>query len=120
MDRTARIRYYRQLMTIHRNDKPLMCTIFPRILGELAMKWYDSLPMDFVNSWVQLTKQFSAQFITSSWDTKDIGALFSMKEKQEENLHEYAHIYCKTMNEIESYNPEIAMAPFKIGLLKQN
>ena len=52
-----------QRMAVHSKDEALMCKVFPSNLGLMAMRWFDGLRTNFINSFKELTQDFGSRFI---------------------------------------------------------
>ena len=46
---------FNQRMAVHSKDEALMCKIFPSSLGPVAMRWFNGLRADSINSFKELT-----------------------------------------------------------------
>ena len=46
---------FNQRMVVHSKDEALMCKIFPSSLGPVAMRWFNGLRADSINSFKELT-----------------------------------------------------------------
>ena len=46
---------FNQRMAIHSKDEALMCKVFPFSLGPVAMRWFDSLRTNSIDSFKELT-----------------------------------------------------------------
>ena len=46
---------FNQKMAVHTRDEALMCRIFPSSLGPMAIRWFDSLQPNSIDSFKQLT-----------------------------------------------------------------
>ena len=68
-DRTNLVEHesqFNQRMTIHFNNEALMCKVFLSSLGPVAMRWFDGLRVDSIDSFKRLTRTFGSHFITCS------------------------------------------------------
>ena len=54
-DPVEHVSHFNQRMAVHSRDKAWMCKVFPSSLGPVAMKWFDSLKADSINSFMELT-----------------------------------------------------------------
>jgi len=54
-DPIEHVSHFNQRMTVHSRDEALMCKVFPSSLGPVAMRWFDSLKADSINSFKELT-----------------------------------------------------------------
>ena len=57
---------FNQRMAVHSKDEVLMCKVFPSSLGPVAMRWFDGLKVNSINSFNKLTQAFGSRFITCS------------------------------------------------------
>ena len=49
------VRQFNQMMAVCSKKEALMCKVFPSNLGPAAMRWFNGLKADFVDSYRQLT-----------------------------------------------------------------
>ena len=56
---------FNQRMVVHSKNEALMCKVFPPSLGPTAMRWFNGLKADFVDSYRQLTQAFGSRFVTN-------------------------------------------------------
>ena len=54
-DSVEHVSYFSQKMAIHSKDEALMCNIFPSSLGPMAMRWFNGLKANSINSFKKLT-----------------------------------------------------------------
>ena len=64
MDPVEHVSHFSQRMAIHSKDEALMCKVFPSSLGPVAMRWFDGLRADSIDSFKELTRAFGSCFIT--------------------------------------------------------
>ena len=60
------VSHFSQKMAVHSKDVALMCKIFPFSLGLTAMRWFNGLNANSIDSFKKLTQSFGARFITCS------------------------------------------------------
>ena len=65
-DPVEHVSHFNQRITVHSRDEALMCKVFPSNLGPVAMRWFNSLKPDSINSFKELTQAFGSRFITCS------------------------------------------------------
>ena len=63
-DPVEHVSHFNQRMTVYSKDETLMCKMFPSSLGPVAMRWFDGLRIDSINSFKELTRAFDSRFIT--------------------------------------------------------
>ena len=54
-DPVEHVSQFNQRMAIHSKDEALMCKVFPSSVGPIAMRWFDNLKQNSINSFKQLT-----------------------------------------------------------------
>ena len=55
MDPIKHVSQFNQRMTIHSKDEALMCKVFPSNLRPVAMRWFDGLRANSIDSFKELT-----------------------------------------------------------------
>ena len=93
-----------------------MCRIFPSSLGPMAMRWFDSLQPNSIDSFKQLTQAFGSRFITSTRVPRPFDSLLSLSMREGETLKAYSDRYWEMYNEIEGKYDDVAISTFKRGL----
>ena len=87
------VSHFSQKMAIHSKDEALMCKIFPSSLGSMAMRWFNGLKANSIDSFKKLTQSFVARFITCSRVPLPLGSLLSMSMREGETLKAYSDRY---------------------------
>ena len=87
------VSHFNQKMAIHSKDEALMCKIFPSSLGPMAMRWFNGLKANSIDSFKKLTHSFGACFITCSRVPLLLGSLLSMSMREGETLKAYLDRY---------------------------
>ena len=77
-DPVEHVSYFSQKMTIYSRDEALMCKVFPSSLGPVAMRWFNGLRANSIESFKKLTRAFGACFITCSRVSRPLGSLLTM------------------------------------------
>ena len=93
-----------------------MCKVFPSSLGPVAMRWFNSLRANSIDSFRKLTRAFGARFITYSRVPRSLESLLSMSMREGETLKTYSNRYWEMFNEIEGKHDDVAISTFKAGL----
>ena len=78
-----------------------MCKIFPSSLGPMAMRWFNGLKANSIDSFKKLTQSFVARFITCNRVSLPLGSLLSMSMQEGETLKTYSDRYWEIFNEID-------------------
>ena len=81
-----------------------MCKVFPSNLGSVAMRWFNSLKLDSINSFKELIQAFGSRFITCSRVPRPLSSLLSLSMREGETLKTYSDKYWEMYNEMEG-NP---------------
>ena len=62
-DPVEQVSHFSQKMAVHSKNVALMCKIFPSSLGPMAMRWFNGLRVNSIDSFKKLTRTFGARFI---------------------------------------------------------
>ena len=115
-DPMEHVSHFNQKMAVHSRDEALMCKIFPSSLGSMAMRWFNGLKANSINSFKKLTQAIGACFITCSRVPLPLGSLLSMSMREGETLKAYSDRYWEMFNEIDGSYDDVAISTFKAGL----
>ena len=80
-------------MTVYSKDETLMCKVFPSSLGLVAMRWFDGLREDSIDSFKELTWAFGSRFITCNRVPRPLDSLLSLSMRERETLKTYLDKY---------------------------
>ena len=97
-----------------------MYKVFPSSLGLVAIRWFNGLKANSIDSFKKLTKAFGARFITCSRVPWPLGSLLSMSMREGKTLKAYSNRYCEMFNEIDGDYDDVAISTFKAGLLAEH
>ena len=103
-------------MAVHSKDEALMCKIFSSSLGPMAMRWFNGLRANSIDSFKKLIQSFGARFITCSRVPLPLGSLLAMSIREGEALKAYSDRYWEMFNEIDGSYDDVAISTFKAGL----
>ena len=115
-DPVEHVSQFNQRMAVHSRDEALMCKVFLSSLGPMAIRWFDGLKPNSINSFKQLTQAFGSHFITSSRVPRPLDSLLSLSMREGETLKAYSDRYWEMYNEIERNYDDVAISTFKRGL----
>ena len=90
--------------------------IFPSSLELVAMRWFNSLKANSVDSYRQLTQTFSSRFVTNSRAPQPLSALLSLSMRNGETMKTYLGRYWEMYNEMDGNFDDIAINTFKSNL----
>ena len=93
IDQVEHIRHFSQRMAVHSKDETLMCKVFPSSLSPVAMRWFNGLRANSIDSFKKLTRAFGTRFITCSRVPWPLGSLLSMSMREDETLKAYSDRY---------------------------
>ena len=110
------VSHFNQKMAVHSKDEALMCKIFPSSLGLMAMRWFNGLRANSIDSFKKLTQSFGTRFITCSRAPLPLGSLLSMSMREGEALKAYSDRYWEMFNEIDESYDDVAISTFKARL----
>ena len=115
-DPVEHVNHFSQKMVVHSKDEALMCKIFPSSLDPMAMRWFNGLKANSIDSFKKLTQSFGARFITCSRVPLSLGSFLSMSMRDGETLKAYSNRYWEMFNEIDGNYNDVAISTFKAGL----
>ncbi|XP_030974548.1 uncharacterized protein LOC115994509 [Quercus lobata] len=115
-DPVEHVSHFNQRMAVNSRDKAWMCKVFPSSLGPIAMKWFDSLKADSINSFKELTQAFGSRFITCSRVPRPLSSLLSLSMRERKTLKTYSDRDWEMYNEMDSNFEDVAISTFKSGL----
>ena len=80
-------------MAVHLKDEALLCKIFPSSLEPVAMRWFNGLKANSINSFRELTQSFGSHFVRCSRVLRPLDSLLSLSMKEGETLKAYSDRY---------------------------
>ena len=110
------VSHFNQRMAVHSKDEVLMCKIFSSNLGLVAIRWFNGLRANSIDSFKKLTRAFGANFITCSRVPQPLGSLLSISMREDETLKAYSDRYWEMFNEIDEDYDDVVISTFKAGL----
>ena len=116
VDLVEHISQFKQKMVVHSQDEALMCKVFPSSLWPMAMRWFDELRTNSVNSFKKLTQAFCSRFITCNKVPQPLDSLLSMSMREGESVKAYSDRYWEMFNKIDGDFNDVAIKTFKVGL----
>ena len=72
------VSHFNQRMAIHSRNEAIMCKVFPSSLGHVAMRWFDGLGADSIDSFKELAWAFRSRFIICRRVPQPLDSLLSM------------------------------------------
>ena len=100
-------------MAIHSKNEVLICKVFPSNLGLVAMRWFNDLKANSVDSYRQLTHAFDSRFVTNNRAPWPLSALLSLSMCDGETLKAYSGRYWEMYNEMDGNFDDVAINTFK-------
>ena len=107
---------FNQRMAVHSKNEVLMCKVFPSSLRPVAMRWFNGLKADSVDSYRQLTQAFGSRFVTNSRAPQPLTALLLLSMHDGETLKTYSCRYWEMYNKMNDNFDNIAINTFKSNL----
>ena len=89
-DPVEHVNQFNQRMAVHSKNEALMCKGFPSSLGLVAMRWFNSLKMNSIDSYKQLTQAFGSHFIMNGRAPRPLSSLLSLSMCKGETLKAYS------------------------------
>ena len=95
-DPVEHVSQFNQRMAVHSRNEVLMCKVFPSSLGPVAMRWFNGLKTNFIDSYRQLTQVFGSRFVTNRKASRPLSTLLSLSMHDGETLKAYSDRYWET------------------------
>ena len=86
LDPVEHVSQFNQRMAVHSKDEALLCKIFPSSLGPVAMRWFNGLRANSINSFKELTQALGSRFVTRSRVPRPLDSLLSLSMREDETL----------------------------------
>ena len=115
-DLVEHVSQFNQRMTDYSKDEALMCKVFSSNLGPVAMRWFDGLKPNSIDSFKQLIQAFGSRFITSSRVPRPLDSFLSLSIREGQTLKAYLDRYWEMYNEIEGNYDDVTISTLKSGL----
>ena len=116
MDPVEHVSQFNQRMIVHSKNEALMCKVFPSSLGPVAMRWFNGLKANSIDSFKQLIQAFSSRFITNTRVPQPLSSLLSLSMREGETLKAYSDRYWEMYNEMDDNFDDFTISTFKSGL----
>ena len=107
-------------MAIHSENEALMCKVFSSSLGPVAMRWFNGLKTNSIDSYKQLIQAFGSRFITNTRVPRPLSSLLSLSMHEGETLKAYSDKCWEMYNEMDGNFDDVAISTFKKGLLTEH
>ena len=95
-----------------------MCRVFPTTLKGVARIWFSRLTPNSINTFKELSAQFTSHFIGGHRYKKSTAYLISIKQREDETLRSYITRSNKEALSIDKADDKILVAVFTNGLRK--
>ena len=115
-DPVEHVSQFNQRMVVHSKNEALMYKVFPSSLGSMAMRWFNGLKVNSINSYRQLTQAFGSRFVANNKALWPLSALLSLSMCDGETLKAYSSRYWEIYNEMDGNFVDVAINTFKNNL----
>ena len=109
---------FKTLMHLYGVPNKIMCRVFPTTLKGVARIWFSRLTPNSINTFQELSAQFTSHFIGGHRYKKSTACLMSIKQREDETLRSYITRFNKEALSIDEANNKILVAAFTNGLRK--
>ena len=94
----------------------IICRAFPTTLKGPSRIWFSRLTLNSINTFKELSAQFTSHFIGGYRYKRSIACLMSIKQREDETLRSYITHFNKEALSIDVANDNILVAAFTNGL----
>ena len=109
---------FKTLMHLQGVPDEIMCRAFPTALRGAERIWFSRLTPNSINTFKELSSQFTSHFIGGHRYKKSTACLMSIKQREDETLQSYITRFNKEALSIDEANDKILVAAFTNGLRK--
>ena len=95
-----------------------MCRAFPTTLKDPTRIWFSKLTPNSINTFKELSAQFSSHFIRGHRYKSSTACLMSIKQREDKTLRSYITRFNKEALSIDEADDKILVAAFTNGLRK--
>ena len=112
------LKTFKTLMHLQGVPYEIMCWAFPTTLKGLARIWFSRLTPNSINTFKELSAQFTSHFIGGHRYKISMGCLMSIKQWEDKMLRSYITRFNKEALLIDEVDDKILVAAFMNGLRK--
>ena len=109
---------FKTLMHLQGVPDEIMCRAFPTTLKGPARVWFSRLTPNSINTFKELTAQFTSHFIGGHRYKRSTACSMSIKQQEDEKLRSYITRFNKEALSIDEADDKILVAAFTTGLRK--
>ena len=109
---------FKILMHLQGVPDEIMCRAFPTTLKGPVRIWFSRLTPNSINTFKELSAQFTSHFIGGHRYKRSVACLMSIKQREDEKLRSYITRFNKEALSIDEANDKILVAAFTNGLQK--
>ena len=106
---------FKTLMHLQGVPNEIMCRAFPTTLKGLARIWFSRLTPNSINTFKELSAQFTSHFIGGHRYKRSIACLMSIKQREDETLRSYITHFKEALS-IDEADDKILIVAFTNGL----
>lgn len=109
---------FKTIMHFQEVPDKIMCRAFPTMLKDPARVWFSRLTPSSINTFKELSAQFTSHFIGGHQYKRSTTCLMSIKQREDETLRAYITRFNKETLSIDEADDKILVAAFTSGLHK--
>ena len=109
---------FKTLLHLQGVPDEIMCRAFPTTLKGATRIWFSRLTPNSINTFKELSTQFTSHFIEGHRYKKSTACLMSIKQREDETLRSYITCFNKEALSIDEADDKILVAAFTNGLRK--
>ena len=109
---------FKTLMHLQGVPNEIMCKAFPTTLKGPIIIWFSRLMPNSINTFKELSSQFTSHFIRGHRYNRSTACLMSIKQREDETLRSYITCFNKEAFSIDEADDKILIAAFTNGLRK--
>ena len=118
-DPVKHVSHFNQRMAMHSKNKALMCKIFLSSLRPVAMRWFDGLGANSIDSFKEITQAFGSCFLHAA-GFLNLQTPYCLWPCEGETLKSYSDRQQEIFNQINGDFDNVTIRIFKVGLLVEH
>ncbi|KAI9157361.1 hypothetical protein LWI28_021284 [Acer negundo] len=115
-DHIEHVDHFLDLMATQTEDDRILCQALLITFEDLTSNWFRQIPGNSISSFNQLSKAFIVHFMGSLQHKKSLSHLSSMRQGENETIHEYLSCFNKEAVRVEDFNNVATINTFDNGL----
>ncbi|XP_026377771.1 uncharacterized protein LOC113272080 [Papaver somniferum] len=112
-DPDQHVLHYETAMTLWKFSDELMCKMFPQSLDGGAIKWFNQLPAQSINTYHELVGEFCSHYKYNRRDRKGCHTFFLLVIRKEESIRQFTRLFKQELTDVDGANDQVVIEAYK-------